>query len=260
MRCAGAVGGPGRAEFSPATMAGRAGSGAVRPGAGAGVSTERTRAAGSGAGRAWLQALSMAGPWLRCLAGRCRASGSSRAGAHGPGGLGSSQPSQVPARPARRGARRCSGARRWGGTEGRWSSARLQPRGVQASQTPHSNGSCGGGASARSRVRLRSLAGRRRLRHHRPTHVPHAVSGTSRASVPTCPLDPHQPNVGHQQRTRRRAHPGPFFAGTASRALAPARRAANQTCLRSGEAAWRSEERPHAKSTRSRKGGTTKTR
>ena len=43
MRCAGAVGGPGRAEFSPATMAGRAGSGAVRPGAGAGVSTERSR-------------------------------------------------------------------------------------------------------------------------------------------------------------------------------------------------------------------------
>ena len=40
-------------------------------------------------GRAWLRALSMAGPWLRCLAGRRRASGSSRAGAHGPGGSGS---------------------------------------------------------------------------------------------------------------------------------------------------------------------------
>ena len=109
---------------------------------------------------------------------------------------------------------------------GRWSSARLQPRGVRASRTPHSNGSCGVlMASARSRVRLRSLAGRRRLRHHRPTHVPHAVSGTSRASVPTCPLDPHQPNAGHRQRTPRPAHPGPFLAGTASRGLAPTKTA-----------------------------------
>ena len=104
MRCAGAVGGPGRAEFSPAVVAGRAGSGAVRPGAGAGVSTERTRAAGSGARRSWLRALAAAGPCLRCLAGRRRTSGSSRAGAQGPGGSGSSHPSPAPARPARHGA------------------------------------------------------------------------------------------------------------------------------------------------------------
>ena len=102
MRFTGAVGGRGRVEFSPAMVAGRPGSGAVRPGAG--VSTERTRTAGSGAGRAWLRALATAGPWLRCLAGRCGASGSSRAGAHGPGGSGSSHPSPVRARPARRGA------------------------------------------------------------------------------------------------------------------------------------------------------------
>ena len=113
MRYAGAVGRRERAEFSPAMVAGRAGSGAVRPGAGAGVSTERTRAAGSGAGRAWLRALATAGPWLRCLAGRCRASGSSRAGAHGPGGSGPSHPSPVPARSARRGA--VAGRNRGGG-------------------------------------------------------------------------------------------------------------------------------------------------
>ena len=101
MRDAGAVGGRGRVEFSPAMVAGRVGSGAVRPGAG--VATERTRTAGAAAGRSWLRALAAAGPWLRCLAGRCRASGSSHAGAHGPGGSGSSHPSPVPARPARRG-------------------------------------------------------------------------------------------------------------------------------------------------------------
>ena len=102
MRYAGAVGGRGRVESSPAMVAGRAGSGAVRPGAG--VSTERPRAAGSAAGRSWLRALATAGPWLRCLAGRRRTSGSSRAGAQGPGGSGSSHPSPVPARPARRGS------------------------------------------------------------------------------------------------------------------------------------------------------------
>ena len=104
MRFTGAVGGRGQVEFSPAVVSGRARSGPLRPGAGAGVSTERTRAAGSGAGRAWLRALAAAGPWLRCLAGRCRGSGSSRAGAHGPGGSGSSHPSPVPARLARRSA------------------------------------------------------------------------------------------------------------------------------------------------------------
>ena len=83
MRDVGAVGGRGRVEFSSAMVAGRA---------------------GSGAGRAWLRALAAAGPWLRCLKGRRRALGSSRAGAHGPGGSGSSHSSPVPARPARRGA------------------------------------------------------------------------------------------------------------------------------------------------------------
>ena len=98
MRFTGAVGGRGQVEFSPAVVSGRARSGAVRPGAGAGVSTERTRAAGAAAGPAWLRALAAAGPWLRWPAGRCRTSGSSRAGAHGPGGSGSSHPSPVPAR------------------------------------------------------------------------------------------------------------------------------------------------------------------
>ena len=104
MRFTGAVGGRGQVEFSPAVVSGRARSGAVRPGAGAGVSTERTRAAGAAAGPAWLRALAAAGPWLRWPAGRCRTSGSSRAGAHGPGGSGSSHPSPVPARSARRSA------------------------------------------------------------------------------------------------------------------------------------------------------------
>ena len=98
MRFTGAVGGRGQVEFSPAVVSGRARSGAVRPGAGAGVSTERTRAAGAAAGPAWLRALAAAGPWLRWPAGRCRTSGSSHAGAHGPGGSGSSHPSPVPAR------------------------------------------------------------------------------------------------------------------------------------------------------------------
>lgn len=75
MRFTGAVGGRGQVEFSPAVVSGRAGSGAVRPGAGAGVSTERTRAAGAAAGPAWLRALAAAGPWLRWPAGRCGASG-----------------------------------------------------------------------------------------------------------------------------------------------------------------------------------------
>ena len=65
MRFTGAVGGRGQVEFSPAVVSGRARSGAVRPGAGAGVSTERTRAAGAAAGPAWLRALAAAGPWLR---------------------------------------------------------------------------------------------------------------------------------------------------------------------------------------------------
>ena len=64
MRCAGAVGEPGRVEFGPAMVNGRAGSGAVRLDAGAGVSMERTRAAGATAGLAWLRALATAGPWL----------------------------------------------------------------------------------------------------------------------------------------------------------------------------------------------------
>ena len=62
--------GTGRVEFSPAMVAGRAGSGALRPGAGGGVSAERTRAAGSGEGRTWLRALATTGPWLRWPAGR----------------------------------------------------------------------------------------------------------------------------------------------------------------------------------------------
>ena len=90
MRFTGAVGGRGQVEFSPAVVSGRAGSGAVRPGAGAGVSTERTRAAGAAAGPAWLRALAAAGPWLRWPAGRCRTSGSSHAGAYGPVRSGSS--------------------------------------------------------------------------------------------------------------------------------------------------------------------------
>ena len=90
MRFTGAVGGRGQVEFSPAVVSGRARSGAVRPGAGAGVSTERTRAAGAAAGPAWLRALAAAGPWLRWPAGRCRTSGSSHAGAYGPVRSGSS--------------------------------------------------------------------------------------------------------------------------------------------------------------------------
>ena len=73
-----------RVEFSPAMVARRAGSGSLRPDAG--VLTERTRTAGAGTGPTWLRTLATAGPWLRCLAGRCRESGSSRAGAHGPDG------------------------------------------------------------------------------------------------------------------------------------------------------------------------------
>ena len=65
-------------------VARRAGSGSLRPDAG--VLTERTRTAGAGTGPTWLRTLATAGPWLRCLAGRCRESGSSRAGAHGPDG------------------------------------------------------------------------------------------------------------------------------------------------------------------------------
>ena len=63
-----------------------------------------SRDARKSAGPAWLRALAAAGPWLRWPAGRCRTSGSSHAGAHGPGGSGSSHPSPVRARPARRGA------------------------------------------------------------------------------------------------------------------------------------------------------------
>ena len=72
-----------------------------------------SRDARKSAGPAWLRALAAAGPWLRWPAGRCRTSGSSHAGAHGPGGSGSSHPSPVRARPARRGA--VAGRNRAGG-------------------------------------------------------------------------------------------------------------------------------------------------
>ena len=65
---AGAIGERGRVEFSPAMVVCRA---------------------SSGADRSWLRSLAAAGPWLRRLAGALPSvSGSSRAGAHGPGGFG----------------------------------------------------------------------------------------------------------------------------------------------------------------------------
>ena len=77
-------------------VAGRAGSGAVRSGAGAADSTERTRAAEAGAGGIWPRTLAAASSFrlrLRWPVGRGRPAESSRAGRSGPDGSGSPRPS-----------------------------------------------------------------------------------------------------------------------------------------------------------------------
>ena len=81
MPCANAVGTRRLATRGPAVEAGRASSGAVLSGMGATVSTERTRAAGAGTGRAWPRALATARPWPRWPAGHRQRAEPARAGA-----------------------------------------------------------------------------------------------------------------------------------------------------------------------------------